>query len=92
MLFQGKNDAFLRVTDKKYLVINVTLTELKKPGCTAFHLYDDGDIDIAKLSFQSSLSYKCLIIEISENKDLLVLLMYHAGYNPKPLYSKSNKK
>ena len=90
MLFQGKNDAFLRVTDKKYLVINVTLTELKKPECTAFHLYDDGDIDIAKLSFQSSL--KCLIIEISENKDLLVLLMYHAGYNPKPLYSKSNKK
>ena len=71
----------------KYLVINVIQTELKKPGCNAFHLYDGADIYITKLSGQSSLKYL-----ITENKDLLVLLMYHTGYNSKPLYFKSNKK
>ena len=69
-LFQDKNDAFLRNTNK-HRAINVILTELKKPGCNAFHSYDDADIDITKLSVQNSL--KCLITEISESKDLLVL-------------------
>ena len=40
MPFQGKNDALLRDTGNKYLVINVILVELKKPGCNAHHLYD----------------------------------------------------
>ena len=30
-----KDDAFLRNTDNKHFVINVTLIELKKPGCNA---------------------------------------------------------
>ena len=47
--------------------IDVTLTELEKPGCKEFHLYDG--IDITKLSAQSSL--KCLITEINEKKHLL---------------------
>ena len=41
MLFQGKNDVFLRDTGSKYLVTNAIMTELKKAGCNAFHLYDD---------------------------------------------------
>ena len=41
MLFQDKNDAFLRTTVIKHRVINVILTKLKKPGCNTFHLYDD---------------------------------------------------
>ena len=41
-----------------------------------FHSYDDADTGITKLSVQSSL--KCLTTEISENKDLLVLLLHHA--------------
>ena len=68
MLFQYKNDALLSNTANKYRAINVILTELEKPGCKTFHLYDDADIDISKSSVQSSL--KCLITEISENKDL----------------------
>ena len=59
MLFQGKNDGFLRNIANKHLVISVILTELKKPGCNAVHLYDDPDIGITKLSIQNSL--KCLI-------------------------------
>ena len=70
MLFPDKNNAFLRNTANKHRAINVILTELEKPGCKAFHLYDDAHIDIAKVSVQSSL--KCLITEIGENKDLLV--------------------
>ena len=85
-----KNDAFLRNTSSKYLVINGILTELKKSGCNEFHLYDNTDIDITKLNGQSSVKY--LTIEISENEDLLVLLMYHASQNSKSLYFKSNKK
>ena len=46
MLFQGKNDAFLRNTANKHRLMNVKLTELKKPG---FHLYDGADIDITKV-------------------------------------------
>ena len=69
MLFQHKNDVFLRNAANKHRAINIILTELEKPGCKAFYLYDDADIDITKLSVQSSL--KCLITEISENKDLL---------------------
>ena len=65
------------------------LTELKKPGCNAFHLHDDTDIDITKLIVQISL--KCLTTEINENKDLLLLLLYHADHNSKRLYFKSNK-
>ena len=69
MLFQDKNDPFLRNVANKHCTINVILTELEKPGCRALHLYDDADIDISKLSVQRFL--KCLITEISENKDLL---------------------
>ena len=58
-------------TGNKYLVINVMQTELKKPGCNAFHLYDDTYIYITKLSGQSSLKYL-----ITENKDLLALFMF----------------
>ena len=89
MLFQGKNDAFLRNTANKHRVINVILTELKKPEFNAFHLYEDTDIDITKLRVKSSL--KCLITETSENKDLLVLLLYHADHNSKLLYFKKVK-
>ena len=49
MLFQGKNDAFLRNTANKHRVINVILTELKKPGFNAFHLYNGADTDITKV-------------------------------------------
>ena len=59
MLFQGKNDGFLRNIANKHHVINFVLTELKKPGCNAFHLYDDAGTDITKFSVQNSLT--CLI-------------------------------
>ena len=49
MLFQGKNDVFQRNIDNKHRVINVILTELKKQGCNAFHLYDEADTDINKV-------------------------------------------
>ena len=57
------------------------MTELKKPECNALHSYDGADNGITKLSVQSSL--KCLITEISDSeiseiKDLLVLLLHHA--------------
>ena len=91
MLFQGKNDAFLRSTANKHRVINFILTEFRKPSCNAFHLYDGADIHITKVKcLQSSL--KCFVTEISENKDLLMLLLYHADHNSKPLYFKSKKK
>ena len=73
MIFQGKKNAFPRNTANKHCLINVTLIELMKPECNAFHLYEDAAIGSTKLSVQSSL--KCLINEISETKDLLVLLL-----------------
>ena len=88
MLFQGNNVAFLRNTANQHRVFNVILTELKKPGCNTFCLYDDAGIDITKLIVQSF----SLITKISENKDLLVLLLYYADHYLKPLYFKSNKK
>ena len=87
---QDKSDELLRNTANKHRAINIILTELEKPGCKAFRLFDDADIDIKKLTVQSSL--KCIITEVSENKDLLVQLLYHANHNSKPLYFKSNKK
>ena len=87
--FSRKKDTFLKNNVNKHFVINVILTELKKPGCNTFHSYDV-DIDITKLSVQSPLKY--LVIEISENKDLVVLFLYHADHNSKSLYFKGNKK
>ena len=52
--------------------------------------YDDADIDITNLSVQSSLKF--LLSEISESKDLLKLLLYHADHTPQLLYLNSNKK
>ena len=52
--FKEKKYVFLRNTVNKHIVINVILTELKKPECNMFHLYNDADIDIRKLSVQSS--------------------------------------
>ena len=49
MPFQGKSDAFLRNTANKHRVINVILTELKKPGFNAFDLYNGADTDITKV-------------------------------------------
>ena len=49
MLFQGKSDAFQRNTANTHRAINIILTELKKPGCSAFHLSDGADIDITKV-------------------------------------------
>ena len=42
MLFQEKKNVFLRNSANKHRVINVTLTELMKPGCNALHSYDAG--------------------------------------------------
>ena len=78
MLFQGKHDAFPRNIANKHCII-VILTVLKKPRCNVFHLYDDADVDIKNLNVQSFLKH--LINEISENKDLLVLFLYHADLN-----------
>ena len=89
MLFQGKNDAFLRNFANKHRVINIILTELKKPGLNAFHYIMDLTLILQKLSVQSSL--KCFIIQISENKDILMLLLYHPDHNSKPLYFKGSK-
>ena len=55
MLFQRKQNAFLRNTANKHRVTHVTLTELMKPGCNSFHLYDNAAIGTTKLSVQSSL-------------------------------------
>ena len=44
-----------------------------KPGRNAFHSYNDAAIGTTKLSVQISL--KSLITEISETKDLPVLLL-----------------
>ena len=76
---KGKKNVFLRNTTNKHRVIIVTLTELIKPWFDAFHSCYDATIGTAKLSVQSFL--KCLITEISETKDLLVLLLQHAGHN-----------
>ena len=46
MLFQIKNNAFLKDTANKHHVINDVSTEFKKAGCNAFHSSDDADIDI----------------------------------------------
>ena len=73
MLFKGKKNAYLKNNANKHLVFNVTLVELIKPDCNAFHSYYDATIGTTKLSVQGSL--KCLITEISETKDLLVLLL-----------------
>ena len=37
MLFKGKKNVFVRNTSNKHRVINVTMTELIKPGCNVFH-------------------------------------------------------
>ena len=57
MLFQRKQNAFLRNTANKHRVTHVTLTELMKPGCNSFHLYDNAAIGTTKLSVQSSLKW-----------------------------------
>ena len=88
--FKEKKDVFLRNTVNKHCVNNVILTARKKLEGNAFHSYDDGYIDFAKLSVQSFLV--CLVSEISENKNLLVFLLYQADHNSKPLYFKNNIK
>ena len=52
--FQGKKDAFLKNIANKHRVINVILTDLKKPECNAYHSYDDADIDINKAKCSKS--------------------------------------
>ena len=54
-------------------IIKVIFTERRKPGCNAFHLYDDADIEITKISVLSSLKY--LINETRKSKDLLVVFV-----------------
>ena len=58
MLFQRKQNAFLRNTANKHRVTHVTLTELMKPGCNSFHLYDNAAIGTTKLSVQKFLEMK----------------------------------
>ena len=90
MLFQGKQGAFLRNTVNKHHVINVILTERKKPLCNAFHSYDDAHIDITKLSVQRSLT--CLITEISDKIISLCYCCIMQTNNSESLDFKSNKK
>ena len=51
MLFPGKRDGFLGKAVNKHHVIYAISTD---SGGNAFHSYDDIDIDITKLSVQSS--------------------------------------
>ena len=73
MPFKEKMNAFIRNTAYKHRVINVTLTELIKPGCNVFHSCYDAAIRTTELSVQNSLN--CLITENSVTKDLLALLL-----------------
>lgn len=55
MLLQGKKDVFLSNTANKQRIINVISTALKKGWCNVCHLHNDADVDILKLTVQSSL-------------------------------------
>ena len=66
MLFPGKRDGFLRNAVNKHHVIYAISTD---SGGNAFHSYDNIDIDITKLSVQSSA--KCFKTVIGENKVFL---------------------
>ena len=70
-------------------MINVISTEVKKAGCYVFHSLYDADVDIVRLNVQSFLEFSTTVI--GEDADLLVLLLYHADINSKPLYFKSSK-
>ena len=93
--FKEKKDVFLSNSTNEHHMINVISTEIKKAGCYGVHSHDDADVDIVKLILQNSLilqsSLECSITVIGEDADLLVLLLYHADINSKPLYFKSSK-
>ena len=90
ILFPGKKDVFVSNTENKQRTTNVISTELKKAGCYVFHWHDDANVDIVELAVESSL--ECPRTVTGEDTDLLVLLLYHADVNSKPLYFKSSKK
>ena len=90
MLFEGKKkDFFLSNSTNEHCMIKVISTEVKKAGCYVFHSLDDSDVDIVRLNVRSLL--ECSTTVIGEDTDLLVLLLYHADINSKPLYFKSSK-
>ena len=89
MLFEGKKDIFLSNSTNEHCMINVISTEVKKAGCYVFHSLYDADVDIVRLNVQSFLEFSTTVI--GEDADLLVLLLYHADINSKPLYFKSSK-
>ena len=87
--FKEKKDVFLSNSTNEHHMINVISTEIKKAGCYGVHSHDDADVDIVKLNVQGSL--ECSTTVIGKDTDLLVLLLYHADINSKPLYFKSSK-
>ena len=44
LTFKGKKNVFVRNNSNKHRVINVTMTELIKPGCNVFHQYYDAAV------------------------------------------------
>ena len=59
-------------------------------GYETFQAADDADYDIERMAIESSVDY-CITV-IGEDTDLLILLLYHADVNSKPLYFQSCKR
>ena len=90
MTFQGKKDIFLRNPANKEAIIELISAELQKSGYETFQAADDADYDIVRIAIESSVDY-CTTV-IGEDTDLLILLLYHADVNSKPLYFQSSKR
>ena len=90
MTFQGKKDISLRNPANKEAIIELTSAELQKSGYETFQAADDADYDNVRIAIEASVDY-CTTV-IGEDTDLLILLLYHADVNSKPLYFQSSRR
>ena len=90
MTFQGKKGIFLRNPANKEAITELISAELQKSGYETFQAAEDADYDIVRIAIQSFVDY-CTTV-IGEDTDLLILLLYHADVNSKPLYFQSSKR
>ena len=88
--FSTKKDIFLRNPANKEAIIELISAELQKSGYEPFQTADDADYEIVRIVIESSADY-CTTV-IGEDTNLLILLLYHADVNSKPLYFHSSKR
>ncbi|VDI40710.1 Hypothetical predicted protein [Mytilus galloprovincialis] len=87
--FKSKKDIFLANGENKQNFINILCNKMDNEGFISLQAAADADVLIASTAVRYASCYPTVVV--GEDTDVLILLLFHAEENSKPLFFQSDK-